>query len=260
MPYQLSSNDKEIVINLYNSYYSLFWSNDGFRNKHYFRYLLTDWKECLLDFVDSYAFERSQVIKKYRDAAYQVINSYINNDTIIDDSVNKLVNEQYTKILINRIAINEDVNPFYEGRSIISLCRELDHYNLVNFAKIKIEQRNVTLAYDKIKNVRGVGQKIACLWLRDVGDAFDLDVNEVDDPRKMQPIDRHVYDYVLSFSDRYGWGLPVKQSNTKKSYWKAAEIMIEIARQCGLRHTLLNSAIWVSKARSASALRARHNL
>jgi len=220
----------------------------GFRKKKQFYDARTNWVTSLKLFLHCYAFQRSVFISQYAEAAKKAVEELLYvNTTITKGLINKVAqrNDKIVSEGKKRIKVNQSHNPLAPNGSVLSLCNEIPHKNLLAWTLDSLHRGNIQEVADGLCSVRGIGYKIAAFWIRDVAEAFNVSLKKLEEPSYSQPIDVWVYRFIRAVARTARTNLPRDLAfYTKKSYWAAAELMIEAADQAGVRHTALNQAVW----------------
>lgn len=159
-------------------------NQDPIWNK-YPRYL-EDSLDSFLIFIEGYAFERQGRNPSYPHAAVEVLCR--NKDYIQRKDFPKIIWKDFSKSLKNE-KLNKKVNPLFhtENQCCCIWCK-MSPGNIILSSKDAIVKGQVKEAWEQIKSIRGIGSKIASLFLRDISVRFELTP-----PKKdrwlLQPID-----------------------------------------------------------------------
>lgn len=221
-----------------------------------------DWRDALKFFLKHYAFERQGAPKAYPDSAVESFDKIAANcpGKELAEKVWKEFREDLNGDLKKKkIGLNEKNNPlFFEDnpgkeKDVITFCEkiEMDYkYNIFQFAKKGFEDNGKYLkdTHDSFKKIRGIGDKIASFFLRDV--AFldkNISINELEklqDRWLLQPVDLWIK-RTVSFLDG-----PNEQEN--KEIAKRLVEMADDAQCCALS---LNAGAWYLGAEIATTER-----
>ena len=142
---------------------------------------------------------------------------------------------------------NAPVNPLNPDGSVLRLVLDLgafDH-NLVRWAADAAERGALGEAHRRLTAVRGVGNKIAAFFLRDVVDAFRLPPPDRDAAVFVQPVDTWVRRGAAALAPRLGLPPPTREPDDQ------ARVLVALAEAAGVRHTLVNTGLWALGARFA---------
>lgn len=181
-----------------------------------------EWKTGLLFFV-GYSFERQGRPPDWAHIAKDIIEEKlrkINNINVLnEEDIWERFRKKWTKLgkfdgkTEDKIGFNERLNPLavkkqIRGRdkgtsdkkqelfSVIEFIKEKlkDYdYDIVKFAKRKLAEGKVKEAWEELKKIQGVGDKIASFFLRDVAVVFEkeIELNNIESKERkyLQPID-----------------------------------------------------------------------
>ena len=117
-------------------------------------------------------------------------------------------------------------------------------HNIVRWAKEYLEIGETQKVSVKLQQVRGIGPKIVAFFLRDVADAFGLDITDPEEAILLQPIDRWTRrgaEFLASL---------VEVSKPKRVE-ECAWVLLNVAQRARVRPTLVNSGLWVLGAKFA---------
>lgn len=136
-------------------------------------------RQALICFLQNYAHERQGAAQAYKKIALECVNWLFNKKEsgstvpMISDSEVEEAWEKYKEIAksdFNKIKVNEKRNPLNTDIGILK--RMASHSdpvtNIAVFVRDKIECGKTKEAHDFIKSIRGVGEKIASFYLRDI--------------------------------------------------------------------------------------------
>lgn len=152
-----------------------------------------DWIEALKLFLRAYAFERAGAPQSYKEAAVRALENC--KDALSTENASQNVWGEFLRLL-GRTPPNPDRNPLspngMHGYDAVTFCKARvapDDPNLYLFSIRNLEANNVRAAHDALRQIRGIGPKIASLFLRDT--ALENGVTDVGlrDRRLLQPID-----------------------------------------------------------------------
>ena len=164
----------------------------------YFRHLLmlpwwneyTDHQINIWDslsvFLGGYAFERQGRSPDYCYVAVDALNKYKTNSNPTARTISDVWSE--FGVLMSNKNMNVDRNPLYQNAKGIKI-------SLIEFALSNLCQSNISLtaylsdsikakndiapAFDSLKTIRGIGDKIASLFMRDLVDIMSINLNNV---------------------------------------------------------------------------------
>lgn len=155
--------------------------------------LLSDEYTSLRVFLDSYAHERNVSVRKYADLACLTISNLYQGEikNIEDDDPEKawkiyksLRDDKYPKM-----GLNEKLNPMNEDNGVLRVMKDHEIIHLSKFLVDQIKNDELKKAHRILKIIRGVGDKIASLYLRDLVSSAKIDENALNDTYLLQPTD-----------------------------------------------------------------------
>lgn len=161
---------------------------------------ITDIWDSLTIFLEGYAFERQGRRPDYPPAAIDALFYYKkqNNGNIRQSTADDIW--QYFTQLLNNRGLNPKMNPLYPRQSprekpsiieVVLSCRIVrQNLTFTTYFRNQINQNsNIQNAFNLVKSIRGVGNKIASLYLRDLVDVMNIILNNVQNRYLLQPID-----------------------------------------------------------------------
>lgn len=169
------------------------------RWRKYSNYITDIW-DSLAIFLGGYAFERQGRRPDYSPTAVDTL-FYCkkrNNGNMRENVVYDIW--QHFAQLLNNQGLNPRMNPLYPQQSphqkpsIIQLVLDngIVQRNLTyaTYFQNQINQGNdIQNAFDLLKSVRGIGDKIASLYLRDLVDVMNIPLDNIQNRYLLQPID-----------------------------------------------------------------------
>lgn len=215
----------------------------GLQSREAFRRALGDWREALALFLEHYAFERAGRSPRYPQAAVEAVRAYPYRTPRAD--LEAFLWHRF-RLRIAPQPPNERVNPLTPSggggipTSVAALVLELAPvgHNLVGWAKRGLEEGRARALTKALRGVRGIGAKIAAFFLRDVADAFMIEVSDLEGAVCLQPIDRWTRRGAEALAPLLGSPAP----GSDEDY---ARVLIETGRRAGVRPTLVNTGVWV---------------
>lgn len=187
--------DVKKIFNILNRYY---WSDIQERNNMEDIYGENNWLNSVIHFID-YGYERMGTPLIYSQAALKAIEI---NRTWLEsrktgENIEEKIYSDFKNICFTKnkdMGLNIKNNPMYPSSensdSIINFAwKSTNGDSIAGWAKSEIEKDQIESAYKKLKNIRGIGPKIASFYLRDI---FILSgrPNIKTDKYLLQPIDR----------------------------------------------------------------------
>jgi len=213
----------------------------GLMSQEAFQRALGDWKRALGLFLGHYAFERAGRSPRYPKAAAQAILAYPHSTPQAD--LEPFLWREF-RCRVAPQPPNERVNPLAPSQgdkvSLPALIQELasEGHNLIRWAKRGLEGGEIHSISRELQRVRGIGVKIAAFFLRDVADAFEIEVEDLNEAIWLQPIDRWTRRGAEALAPLLGVPLP-------RGDWDCAKVLVELGQQARVRPTLVNTGIWV---------------
>lgn len=158
--------------------------------------------DSLALFLEAYAFERQGRRPDYFHVAVDALFCCKDNNSILKPN---LVNDiwKHFSTLLNNKNLNYQNNPLYPGTnpdnkkvaqktSVIEFVinKKIIPSTFTTYFQNQINQgKNIENAFNLIKSIRGIGDKIASFYLRDLADTMEIDLNNIHDRFLLQPID-----------------------------------------------------------------------
>jgi hypothetical protein len=214
-------------------------------------------KIALKIFLKDYAFEKSGAAMAYKYMAVKAINNTkINFKNIKDEEIKNLWKEfEKQKTENDEIGLNVNCNPLFTNKdsnnrakhSILTVLRMNNIENLADGIYKKLSIGEINKAYDLLIKIRGIGPKIASLYLRDI--AF-LKKNELFNDRIN--LSKNENYYLLQPIDT--WLEQAFKILDNKNIKNADEIKNEIIRIClknGVNALEFNKGAWYFGSRLA---------
>jgi hypothetical protein len=151
-----------------------------------------NWKEGLAVFLQHYAFERSGAPRYYSQYASEVVRTYQEEKPQAD--FKDIIWNNFLRLLDGKLAndMHNPLNPSNAGKqSIISLVSSMEQYdyNIIRWARDNLNNRQPSKVFDELCGIRGIGEKIASFFLRDIAGAFMMDELNLDAAKYLQPMD-----------------------------------------------------------------------
>lgn len=190
-------------------------------------------------FFGGYAFEHQGRSPSYSPAAIKAIKMSEDNH----DSPQEIW-KNFGSFLNNK-GLNKDINPLYHDDNLCNtkeMCIwcALGSENIVSVSKEDLDFDKIKAAHDRLKRIRGVGNKIASLFLRDV--AVNYNLTPVKDRWLLQPVDIWVRRIVQSLNES-------KEMDNKG----IAEWIVVRCKECNINPEQCNQGMWYFAARIAGS-------
>jgi len=152
-----------------------------------------NWVEALKLFLEVYAFERAGAPQAYRKGASRALENC--KDSLKAPAASQKVWNEFLRIL-GGMSPNPKLNPLipnptrpYDALAFCEKCIRSGDKNVYAFSIRELRSNNVRAAHDALCQIRGIGPKIASLFLRDIAlDNGIVDIN-LRDRLLLQPID-----------------------------------------------------------------------
>lgn len=250
----------EKIVQIVNRLSLLYWQPSGFQTQKYIRSLEEDWRRAFNWFLSSYAFERQGRSPHYSIAAVKAVELYLGEQP--NQNFEQEVWENFLSSggfsVGGKRGPNKKNNPLSPSQNEIDSASRLitsltDHnFNIVTWASSLAKSGNIETAWNKLVKIRGIGKKIASLFLRDVVYAFEVDEDKIGKKVYVQPID--------IWTERGAEALAQFVSRTPKTYWDFAEVLVEVSERATVRSTLTNVGLWIFGAQLVRNPVQFHNL
>ncbi len=200
-----------------------------------------NWKEGLAVFLQHYAFERSGAPRYYSQYASEAVRAYQEEKPQSD--FKDIVWNNFLRLLDGKPPNDKHnpLNPSNEGKqSITSLVLSVEqyNYNIIQWARDNLNNGQPSKVFDELCGVRGIGEKIASFFLRDVAGAFMMDELGLDAARYLQPMD------IWTKRGSRALAMQINRSGLYKNE-ELAKIIVEVSQIAGVRPSLLNTGLWV---------------
>ena len=149
--------------------------------------------QAVICFVQNYAYERQGAAPAYPKIAVKALknrfNQKIESITIVDAEE---VWNDYLKIAkteFNDLSVNRTHNPMSFDNGVLKVMVYRDVANLATHIKKMIQSNRTKNAHEIVKNIRGIGTKIASLYLRDIAYLGKIPENQIESKHYLQPVD-----------------------------------------------------------------------
>lgn len=199
--------------------------------------------ESLALFLEGYAFEREGKQKNYPYAAVIGLLCVKRNNGILNQNVAQQIWNCFSQLLNNQ-GLNPERNPLnpnmntQQNSSLIDviLNNNLTQQNLTltTYLENLIKQNNIEQAHQFLKTIRGIGDKIASLFLRDLVDVMGINLmRQIQRRDLLQPVDIWVKQTIK-----------ILCKNPKISDAKIRKFIVNGSIRCGLNPERVNMGIW----------------
>lgn len=232
------------IVRIVNRLSLLYWQPSGFQSQDKIRSYAGDWRQAFNWFLTSYAFERQGRSPHYSTTAVKAVELYSGKFPAQD--FEKEIWQSFLNVgrfSADAVGANKKNNPlcpseneFDSASHLVTSLGDYD-FNIVKWASSLAKSGNIEIACNKLDGIRGIGKKIASLFLRDIVYAFEIDEDKVGKKVYLQPID--------IWTERGAKSLASFVSKNPKSYWDFAEVLVEVSEYANVLSTLTNSGLWI---------------
>ena len=221
------------------------------QNKATYPNMESDWLQALQFYLHGYAYERQGRSPEYSNAAVEAVELAVQTGSGKLDSEFPLRTwSAFLEIL--RLPTSEGANPKmnplypYESTgktSVTQLVLNLDDYdyNLVQTVLSLLKKGSVKLAHTFLCQIRGTGNKINSLFLRDIVLMYELPIDQRH--LLLQPIDvwiRRMFRLLIGLSADVPKGVRDAYSDDIK----IAELIVDLAVKAGVSPLIVNQGAW----------------
>lgn len=222
--------------------------------------------KALVCFLENYAYERQGSAAAYPKIALKCVSNIYQNGynwrvPTKDDA--KKIWENYKDIakkefnLIEKdkktgnekVKVNELRNPMYKEEGVIDKLASNNISNIAIYIRDLISNGNTDKAYDFIKSICGIGEKISSFYLRDIVYLTSLDEKNISDLHLLQPIDTWIEQTLkIIFASNEELSIELSEydikTNTKyrKKYQK---LIVDLSKKSGISSISFNQGAWV---------------
>jgi hypothetical protein len=186
---EFSSEQKDIAkrlsygASLFRSY---FYKDDSFKKQ------FKDNFQALVCFSENYAYQRQGAAPAYPEIAMKALQNRfgqgIKSVTITDA---KEVWKDYQEIAGNQyhVKVNKKLNPMCSDNGLLTIMANKNIMNLASYVNRLIQNNQTKEAHELIDDIRGIGPKIASLYLRDIAYLGKIPEKGIKDQYYLQPVD-----------------------------------------------------------------------
>jgi hypothetical protein len=238
----------EAVIRTLARFGQFYWANGAVRDRDEFLALAdADWREAVIYFIREFAYERQGASGDYKIAAAEAIEEHAGAHP--DDELSEVVWRAFLAHLglaADGKGANKKLQPlapsYGNGRALLDVLTDLgdDEYNIIRWARNACSAGYAETAYVSLKTIRGISDKIAAFFLRDVISAFDVPEDGIP-AACFQPIDVWTGRGAVAIAPGLGLGVP-------EGALASAAVLVEAANRADVRAADLNAGIWVFAA------------
>ena len=221
---------------------------NSFLCKKIFREQFENGYKALVCFLKNYAYERQGAAAAYSKIALKCVsNKYQNgsNWRVPTKGDAKDLWEDYKNIaksdynlLDNRtgkVKVNETHNPLKADRGVVDKLVSSNTSNIAVHIRDLISRGDTTEAYNFMNAIRGIGEKIASLYLRDIVYLAGLDEENISDLHLLQPIDTWLEQtFKILFN-----------SDVPKNLQEKQKLIVDLCKESEVSSISFNQGAWV---------------
>ncbi len=167
----------------------------------------TDIWESLAIFLEGYAFERQGRRPDYFPAAVDALFycKQQNDNNFVPTVINNMIWQKFSQSLNNQ-NLNPKNNPLYPSTEdpnnlqninkrpsviefIINQNIVRNNLTLTSYLQNRIVQNNLNDVFNSLISIRGIGNKVASFFLRDLTDVMQINLTNIQHRKLLQPID-----------------------------------------------------------------------
>lgn len=204
--------------------------------------------KALVCFLENYAYERQGAAVAYSKIALKCVsNKYQNghNWRIPTKNDAKGLWEDYKNIAksdynlldnkTEKAKVNEKCNPMKADRGIIDQLVSNNILNIAVHVRDLMSCGETTRAYNFMKEIRGIGEKIASFYLRDIVYLTRLDENNISDLHLLQPMDTWLEQ---TFKILFNSGAPKDLKGKQR-------LIVDLCKESGVSSISFNQGAWI---------------
>jgi len=220
-----------------------------FRNSLFYEQFKDGYK-ALICFVEHYAYERQGAARAYSEIAKKAIknqfNSSVKSVTLTDAEETWRHYKGIAKSEYNNLGVNSSHNPMNSDNGILTVMAKRNIINLASYVKGLIQNNQTKQAHRLLTSIRGVGAKIASLYLRDIAYNGKLAESRIKDQCYLQPVDTWIEQ-----------ALSVIFGNEKPKVLKEKqEIIVKLCKVANVSPISFNQGAWVLGSQIAGDFKA----
>ena len=210
-----------------------------FFSKSLFEEQFKDGYKALVCFVENYAYERQGAASAYSEIAKKAIKKQFDGSvksvTFTDAKEAWKHYQEIAKSEYNSLGVNPSLNPMNSDGGILAVMAKGNIINLASYVKGLIQSNQTKQAYRLLTGIRGIGPKIASLYLRDITYNGKLAESEIKDQRYLQPIDTWI-DQALKI---------IFRNKKPKALKEKQEIIVKLCKAAKVSPISFNQGAWV---------------
>ena len=231
-------NPKQIKIARRLSYGAELFQSYFFRDP-FFHEQFDDGYKALICFVENYAYQRQGAAPAYPKIAKKAIENRFNHNvrlvTIVDA---KEVWKDYQNIAkdeFNDLRVNKTHNPMFSDDGILAVMARENIINFASHVKGLIQNNQTKEVHELVETIRGIGTKIASLYLRDITYLGKIPEERLIDQHYLQPVDTWI-EQTLSII--FGKNKPILLRDKQ-------EIIVDLCKAANISPIAFSQGAWV---------------
>lgn len=216
--------------------------------KKIFREQFEDGYKALVCFLKNYAYERQGASAAYPKIALKCVSNRYQNEhnwkvPTKDDA--KDLWEDYKNIAksdynlldntTGKVKVNETRNPLNANRGVVDKLVSNNTSNIATHTRDLISCGDTTDAYNFIKDIRGIGEKIASFYLRDIVYLVGIDEENISDLHLLQPIDTWL-EQTLKILFNF---------DAQKNLQEKQKLIVDLCKESEVSSISFNQGAWV---------------
>lgn len=195
--------------------------------------------QALVCFFDYYAYSRQGAPSAYPKIAIKALqNKFMSGVKSITIADAKEVWRNYQEIArneYNNLGVNRKLNPMHSDKGILTKMAKENIVNLASHVKSLIQNNQTKEAHEFVDDIRGIGTKIASLYLRDIAYLGKIPENTIKDSYYLQPVDTWIEQAI---SIIFGQGKP-------RILRKKQEMIVKLCETANVSPIAFNQGAWV---------------
>jgi len=195
--------------------------------------------KALVCFVENYAYERQGAASAYSEIAKKAIKKQFNGSvksvTLTDAEKTWEHFKEIARSEYNNLGVNPSLNPMNSDGGILAVMAEGNIINIASYVKGLIQKNQTKQAYRLLTGIRGIGSKIASLYLRDIAYNAKLAESSIRDQRYLQPVDTWI-DQALKI---------IFGNKEQKALKEKQEIIVKLCKAAKVSPISFNQGAWV---------------
>ena len=216
--------------------------------KKLFREQFENGYKALICFLKNYAYERQGAAAAYSKIALKCFSNRYqdgHNWRVPTKDDAKDLWEDYKNIAkrdynlfdnrTGKVKVNQTHNPVNADRGVVDKLVSNNALNIAVYIRDLISCGDTTKAYNFIKEIRGIGEKIASFYLRDIAYLARLDEENISDLYLLQPIDTWLEQ---TFKILFNFDVP-------KNLQEKQKLIVDLCKESKVSSISFNQGAWV---------------